>query len=42
MEDIPHAFTIRLRDGTHQVDVNVTPGASTYRMDLAAGTVQQE
>jgi len=39
--ETPRAFTIRLRDGTHQVDVGVTPEASTYEVDLSAGTVQR-
>ena len=39
--ETPRSFTIRLRDGTQQVDVEVTPEASTYEVDLTAGTVQR-
>ena len=36
----PRAFTIRLQDGRTQVDVEVQPDTSAYRVDLQRGSVQ--
>ena len=38
--ETPRAFTVRLQDAQHEVDVDVTPDTSSYMVNVQDGTVQ--